>query len=480
MASIKVITDGAEQTVALDAATVTLGRGLESDVRLKDIKASRRHCQILKSAAGYQCLDLSSGNGTFINGVQIKKQVLTTGDKIQIGATTIVFNDGGVAPRPAPKAAAPATAPPKTSPATTRGTPVKQSQIPVVATRKMTPPASKPPSRTGTGSVPRVGTSRVPKTGSQSIPRKTTGRIKKTGTGRGSTRATASQRFHAEASKKKTNPISVIIGIIGAIVVIALGWVFFGPKDDSEWVREQFKIMNGKASAAFDAGQHQAAIKHYDEILLMFDGREDFKITAAEVRKLKEQVEEYVAQIIEGEKKLEKLESRFNATSISASEMTELKADARALNGQFSAVEGGDWIPRLKILREKIQKSIDSSAKIDKMKDYQAMRQAIIDACKLDQGAGGAADWSDAIKRWNDYMALDGLSDNNKEKARGDIRRLHGRAKEDLRVIRIRVRNKIEEGARADAVQLIKDAMPRFELTEVAGELKALLEETDK
>src|SRR5687767_13554911 len=96
MASITVSADGVDQKFPLENAAVTLGRGLESDIRLKDIKASRRHCQIVKTPKGYQCLDLSSGNGTYINGVQIKQQMLNPGDKIQIGSTTITFfeNEG--------------------------------------------------------------------------------------------------------------------------------------------------------------------------------------------------------------------------------------------------------------------------------------------------------------------------------------------------------------------------------------------------
>ncbi|HLY73132.1 MAG TPA: FHA domain-containing protein, partial [Planctomycetota bacterium] len=97
MASLTIVVEGVEQKVPLEAASVTLGRGLESDVRLKDIKASRRHCQVIKTSKGYQCVDLSSGNGTYINGIQIKTQMLSPGDKITIGSTTIVFDD---TPRP--------------------------------------------------------------------------------------------------------------------------------------------------------------------------------------------------------------------------------------------------------------------------------------------------------------------------------------------------------------------------------------------
>ena len=99
MASLTVVVEGVEQKIPLEAASVTLGRGLESDVRLKDIKASRRHCQVVKTSKGYQCVDLSSGNGTYVNGIQIKSQALNPGDKITIGSTTILFED-------APRAAA--------------------------------------------------------------------------------------------------------------------------------------------------------------------------------------------------------------------------------------------------------------------------------------------------------------------------------------------------------------------------------------
>src|SRR5687767_7224190 len=98
MASLTIVVDGVEQKYPLENAAVTLGRGLESDIRLKDIKASRRHCQIVRTPKGYQCVDLSSGNGTYVNGVQIKAQLLDSGDKITIGSTTIAFDEPKAAP----------------------------------------------------------------------------------------------------------------------------------------------------------------------------------------------------------------------------------------------------------------------------------------------------------------------------------------------------------------------------------------------
>src|SRR5688572_4718496 len=103
MASLTIVVDGVEQRFPLESAAVTLGRGLESDIRLKDIKASRRHCQIVKTPRGYQCVDLSSGNGTYVNGVQIKQQLLDAGDKITIGSTTIAFEETPAAKAPPPR-----------------------------------------------------------------------------------------------------------------------------------------------------------------------------------------------------------------------------------------------------------------------------------------------------------------------------------------------------------------------------------------
>ena len=284
--------------------------------------------------------------------------------------------------------------------------------------------------------------------------------------------------FSTHPQRDRATVPAIAVMVAAFLLVGTLGLIFFGPADDSDWVREQLAIKSGQASAAFDEGEHQEAIRIYNDIISMLDGREDFKSNGAEIRRLKEQVEEYMAQILEGERRMETLEDRFAATSISASEMTELKADARALNDQFSAVEGVEWLPRLTILREKMQKAVDSSLATEKRQDYQVMRQSIIDASRLDQGTGAKADWSDAIRRWKEYVAMGGISEVDKEKARGDIRRLNARAKEDLAVIRIRVRNVIQEGRRADAVLMIKSAHPRFEMTESIDDLEMLLEET--
>ncbi|MDH3669534.1 MAG: GGDEF domain-containing protein [Gammaproteobacteria bacterium] len=73
-----------------DTAMV-IGRGLHADIRLEDEGVSRRHVQVTASRDGNPVLeDLGSSNGTFVNGIQIQRQQLEDGDKIQIGSISIL------------------------------------------------------------------------------------------------------------------------------------------------------------------------------------------------------------------------------------------------------------------------------------------------------------------------------------------------------------------------------------------------------
>ncbi len=48
--------------------TTVLGRAFDADIRLDDLTVSRHHAKIVATRKGYLVEDLSSGNGTFING----------------------------------------------------------------------------------------------------------------------------------------------------------------------------------------------------------------------------------------------------------------------------------------------------------------------------------------------------------------------------------------------------------------------------
>jgi len=69
---------------------LVLGRGERADIRVLDDGISREHAAIERDGGKVVLVDLSSTNGTFCNGGRIQRQDLTDGDKISIGATTIL------------------------------------------------------------------------------------------------------------------------------------------------------------------------------------------------------------------------------------------------------------------------------------------------------------------------------------------------------------------------------------------------------
>jgi hypothetical protein len=74
-------------------AVTRLGRGSDTDIRIEDPGASRHHCEIV---LGQPVLvrDLSSTNGTYINGQKISQVEVADGTTIMIGSTQLVYRSG--------------------------------------------------------------------------------------------------------------------------------------------------------------------------------------------------------------------------------------------------------------------------------------------------------------------------------------------------------------------------------------------------
>lgn len=69
----------------------TIGRGEECDIQLSDLKASRRHAEILVGQQGWAVRDHSSANGIKVNGSSTRLHVLKQGDTIALGETVLEF-----------------------------------------------------------------------------------------------------------------------------------------------------------------------------------------------------------------------------------------------------------------------------------------------------------------------------------------------------------------------------------------------------
>jgi signal transduction histidine kinase len=74
---------------------MALGRDQTNPIRLHDTEVSRRHAEVRPVDDSYRIVDLGSANGTFVNGKPVDQAPLRTGDRLQLGQTVMLFNEGG-------------------------------------------------------------------------------------------------------------------------------------------------------------------------------------------------------------------------------------------------------------------------------------------------------------------------------------------------------------------------------------------------
>ncbi len=68
----------------LTEGTYTIGRSSECEIRLKSPKISKRHASLVIKGSRAAIIDLGSANGVFIQGVMVKKQLIETGEDVEI------------------------------------------------------------------------------------------------------------------------------------------------------------------------------------------------------------------------------------------------------------------------------------------------------------------------------------------------------------------------------------------------------------
>jgi Nif-specific regulatory protein len=77
--------------VLLGEVEVSVGRDEANLVAIDDLAASRRHCVIRPAGDRFQLKDLSSRNGTFVNGVPVRERLLEDNDEIRVGGSVFMF-----------------------------------------------------------------------------------------------------------------------------------------------------------------------------------------------------------------------------------------------------------------------------------------------------------------------------------------------------------------------------------------------------
>ena len=87
------VVEGAEQGARfeIDEQPVSLGRGAGHDIRILDTEISRTHARIHFDGETFVLTDLNSSNGTYVNGAEIRSRKLQSGDRVQMGRTSLLF-----------------------------------------------------------------------------------------------------------------------------------------------------------------------------------------------------------------------------------------------------------------------------------------------------------------------------------------------------------------------------------------------------
>jgi pSer/pThr/pTyr-binding forkhead associated (FHA) protein len=99
--------DGTRKVFSVPNKATILGRSPDCDLCIPLQVVSRRHCQLIQEGNALKIRDLSSSNGTFLNGQKVDGEtVAKAGDHLQVGPLTFTIQiDGQPAQISAPDSA---------------------------------------------------------------------------------------------------------------------------------------------------------------------------------------------------------------------------------------------------------------------------------------------------------------------------------------------------------------------------------------
>ncbi len=91
MPRLIVIENARERVLELNDGAISVGRNPENEVVIENRRASRQHCRLEPSGAGYRVVDVGSQNGTYVNGRLVTSREVKEGDCIEVAGVRIFF-----------------------------------------------------------------------------------------------------------------------------------------------------------------------------------------------------------------------------------------------------------------------------------------------------------------------------------------------------------------------------------------------------
>ena len=90
MTAFLIVEDGGEKRHEVVGRAV-VGRDADSDVQLSNLSVSRKHAALEETVSGWAVKDLSSINGTFVEGKRVEEAILANGDSLRFGDVKATF-----------------------------------------------------------------------------------------------------------------------------------------------------------------------------------------------------------------------------------------------------------------------------------------------------------------------------------------------------------------------------------------------------
>jgi ABC-type multidrug transport system ATPase subunit/pSer/pThr/pTyr-binding forkhead associated (FHA) protein len=88
------------ETIDLNKDRITIGRDPSNDVAINHPTVSNRHAEIVKQSGRVYIADLGSTNGTYVNGIKIKRHQLQELDRIVVGPSELHFSGASLSHAP--------------------------------------------------------------------------------------------------------------------------------------------------------------------------------------------------------------------------------------------------------------------------------------------------------------------------------------------------------------------------------------------
>jgi pSer/pThr/pTyr-binding forkhead associated (FHA) protein len=91
MVNLSVVINSSKERIKLEPGIVFIGRAKDCHISISDKTISARHARIVTYFNASYIEDLSSTNGTYLNGKRVKMHTLHPGDEIALGQQRMII-----------------------------------------------------------------------------------------------------------------------------------------------------------------------------------------------------------------------------------------------------------------------------------------------------------------------------------------------------------------------------------------------------